>query len=180
MTVTYCAKIDVNVTAWQVITDGIKQGALPARFSVLADLASGTSDGQINLVYAVTETAKAASSTTTYDLTSLTYQGETINFAEVVLVAVYNKRTTALAYITVKPKAAAPFGLLAGSKGFWPADVAADNDQGDVVGPEGWFIKYDKVGVPAANGATDGLDIVCSAVAGDTNTWDILILGRAS
>lgn len=180
MTTTYTAKLDVNVTAWQVINDGIKAGTIPARFSVVADLASGTSDGQINLVYAVTETAKAASSTTSYDLTALTYQGETINFAEVVLIALYNKRTTALAYLTVKPSAAAPFGLLAGSKGFWPADVAGDNDQGDVVGPEGWFIKYDKVGVPAANGSTDGLQVVASAVAGDTNTWDLLILGRAS
>jgi len=176
------ASVLIDIKAREILSSGIKAGVIPASFYENFDLNNGTAVGSCDLWYATTTTAIAASATTQYDLAgTLTDSfGTVITFVEIVLIAIRNKRTTALANITLKPGAATPFGCLAAGKGFWPADIAADNDQGNVVGPEGWVVLYDKEGVPVGAGATDRLDVVTSAVVGATNSWDILIVGRSA
>jgi hypothetical protein len=106
--------------------------------------------------------------------------GGAVVFAEVCLIAVRNKRTTALAYLDVGPHATNGFGRLASSRGFWPADIAADADQGSIVAPDSWLILYNKDGVPVTAGTADILRVTTSAVVGSTNSWDILVLGRSA
>jgi hypothetical protein len=106
--------------------------------------------------------------------------GNVVQFAEVVLIALRNNRVDAGAYIQLAPAAANGFGRLASSKGFWPADIAADADQGNIVGPSAWLTLYDPTGVPVTAGTGDILSIITSATVGATNAWDILILGRSA
>ena len=179
---TVSAKVNLSIKALEVLNEGIKAGVIPASIIEDLDLRSGTADGQINLAYGTTATTVAASSTTGYDLAGALVDtfGKPITFAEVVLIALRNKRSTALAYITVGPAAANGFGALAGGKGFWVADIAADADNRSVVGPDSWMVLYDKVGVPVTAGTGDLLTVSTSAVVGDVNTWDLLILGRSA
>jgi hypothetical protein len=58
--------------------------------------------------------------------------------------------------------------------------IAADADQGNIVGPGAWLTLYDPTGVPVTAGTGDLLTITTSAVVGATNAWDILILGRSA
>lgn len=182
------AWFDIKVCAEMVRTEGPSVGHVKHLVSELVTMANGTADGKIDTCYYRHESAKAASSTTQYDLNaSLTDAfGQTKTFAEVVMIAVLNRRTTALAYLIVGPHTATPFGRLSANLGFWPADIAADNDQGEIVGPAlsdsepGMLILYDPTGVPAGAGATDIFSVICSAVVGATNEWDILILGRSA
>ena len=99
---------------------------------------------------------------------------------EVCLIAVRNKRTTALAYLDVGPHATNGFGRLVSSRGFWPADVGADADQGSIVAPDSWLVLYAKDGVPVTAGTGDMLRVTTSGVVGSTNTWDLLVIGRSA
>jgi len=170
------AIVKLTIEAREILSSAIKAGVVPSTVLEDLDLRNGTSDGQIDLAFARTETAKAASSTTTYALdgTVTDSYGIAITFAEVVLVLVRNRRTTALAWLQVGPNGANGFGVLNGNKGLW--NVAADRS---TVGPEGWYCAYDPVGV-VVDGTHSDLDVDCSAVAGATNSWDILILGRSA
>ena len=176
------ANIRIDITARDLLASGIKAGVIPLKFQVTTDLDNGTSDGKIDLAYGISETAKAASTIFSYDLTGslLDSFGAAVNFVEVCLIALRNNRTTALAYLDVGPHATNGFGRLASSRGFWPADVAADADQGSIVAPDSWLVLYNKDGVPVGAGATDILRVTTSAVAGATNAWDLLILGRSA
>lgn len=170
------AKVTLTVEAFEVLNSGIKAGVIPSTFLEKMDLRSGTADGQIDLVYAVTTTAVAAGGTTEYDLDGVLEDsfGNVITFAEVNMIAVRNKRSTALAWLQVGPAAATGFGTLTANKGFWL--VATDRSN---VGPDSWLVLYDKVGVPVT-GALKDLAIDTSAVVGATNSWDLLILGRSA
>lgn len=177
------ARIRIDIVAQDLLSSGIKAGVVPIKFQETIDLLNGTSDGTIDLVYGVTESSKAASTIFPYDLVGVSLQdsfGTAVSFAEVVLIAVKNKRTTALAYLDVGPHATNGFGRLASSRGFWPADAAADADQGNIVAPDSWMVLYNKDGVPAGAGATDVLRVTTSGVAGATNSWDLLICGRSA
>ncbi len=177
------ATVQVNLTALQgLVNDGLNRGVIPAQMIIDLALANGTSDGQIDLCYAVYESGKAASTVFSYDLSgSLTNKvGASCVFAEVVLIAVWNKRTTALAYLDVGPHATNGFGRLSSSRGFWPADAAADADQGSIVAPDSWLILYNKDGVPVTAGTGDILRITTSGVAGSTNEWMLVVLGRSA
>lgn len=180
-------RIVMDVVGEQILAGAIAAGVIPARITEAIDLASGTSDGSIDLVYYQEKTGGAASTTTSYDLSGpLTNAfGEAVVFAEVVCIAIRNKRTTALAYLTVGPHATNGFGIISGSKGFWGAAIGSGG--GNIVGPaisspgqDGWFVLYDPTGVPVTASTADILAVVTSGVPGSTNAWDILILGRSA
>lgn len=177
---TASARISLDIRAQELLSSGIRAGVIPSTFSVLLDLTNGTADGSCDLAYAASPSGIAASTTTDYDLAGALVDsfGTPLTFAEVCLIAVRNKRTTALAYLTVGSSDA--FGLLASSRGFWPADIGADGDQGSIVAPDSWLVLYQKDGVPVTAGTADGLKVVTSGVAGSINTWDILIIGRSA
>ena len=177
------ATVSVNVTGLQMLAaDGLNGGVIPAQFLIDMALANGTADGQIDLCYAVYESGKAASTVFSYDLSgALTNKvAAACVFVEVVLIAVRNRRTTALAYLDVGPHATNGFGRLSGSRGFWPADIGSDADQGSIVAPSSWLILYNRDGVPVTAGTGDILRITTSGVSGATNEWDLVVLGRSA
>ena len=167
---------------------GAKSGINQFKFRVNLDLLNGTLDGQIDRVYAKSEDAIAASATTSYDLlgTLKDLSGNNILFAEVCLIAIRNKRSTALATLIIGPHATNGFGKLVAGRGFWGATADVSNGSGNVIQPntaaggDGWVILYAPDGVPVANGASDILAVVASAVAGDVNAYDIVIAGRSA
>lgn len=179
---TASARINIDIQALDIINSGIVAGVIPAKFLQSFDLNTGTNDGQCDLVYAKTESSIAASTITSYDLSGslIGLNQASAVFAEVCLIAIRNKRTTALAYLDVGPHATNGFGKLSASRGFWPADIGADADQGSIVAPDSWLVLYNKDGVPVTAGSGDILRVTTSAVVGATNTWDILVIGRSA
>jgi hypothetical protein len=179
---TASARINIDLRAQELLASGIRAGVIPSTFSVVSDLTTGTSDGKIDLVFASTAASVSASTITSYDLAGSLVDsfGNVLTFVEVVLIAVRNKRTTALAYLDVGPHATNGFGRLASSRGFWPADIGADADQGSIVAPDSWLVLYNADGVPVTAATADILRVTTSAVVGATNSWDILILGRSA
>ena len=176
MAATPSARIKLSVLAWEVLTEGIKKGTVPSEVLEDLDLRNGTADGKIDLVYVVTETAKAASSTTTYALDGGVNDsyGDAITFAKVDLILLRNRRTTALAYLEMGPNVANGFGTKTLSRGFW-----ASQPDRSLVAPASWYCAYNKDGV-VVDATHSDLDITASAVVGDTNTWDLVILGRSA
>ena len=176
------ATVSLQITARDVLNSGLSRGVIPIQFAQVLELNNGLLDGQIDLAWSTTRVGVAASTTIDMDLHgALTDSfGNVVQFAEVVLIALVNNRADAGAYLLLAPTAAYPFGRLAAGKGFWPADIAADNDQGSVVGPNGWLCLYDPAGVPTTPGSTDKISITTSAVVGSTNAWSILVLGRSN
>ena len=176
------ASVNLSITARDVLTAGLKAGVIPIQFATAVDLNNGLANGQIDLAWTASRVSMPASATTNMDLHgALTDSfGNTVQFHEVVLIALRNNRTTALANLTLAPGSSNGFGRQAGGLGFWPADIAADGDQGNVCSPGGWLVLYAADGVPVTAGTADILSITTSAVAGDTNAWDILVLGRSA
>jgi hypothetical protein len=182
------AKITLDITASNILSAGINAGAIPAKFRAMLDMNSGTSEGQIDLVYAKSESGKTASSTTSYDLAAgvLDIYGSAMTMVEVVLIAIKNKRQTAQATLSIGPHATNGFGALASGRGFWTAAIGSGG--GNIVMPastttadrESWVVMYSEQGVPVTAGTGDVLAVVCSAVSGDINAWDILVLGRSA
>lgn len=115
----------------------------------------------------------AASTTTVIRLfgTLLDSSGATIDWATVNLVIVQNRRvaTDVGAFVLVGPDVTNGFG----APGFW-AD-ASDRSQADPGGS--LVVLYSEAGVPVADGATDEIAVITSAVAGSTNVFDVLIAG---
>jgi hypothetical protein len=179
---TATASVSLQITARDVLASGLKAGVIPIQFNNILELNNGLLDTQIDLAWSASRVAMPASATTNMDLHgALTDSfGNTVQFHEVVLIALRNNRVDAGAYLLLAPAAANGFGRLTSSKGFWPADVGADTDQGNIVGPTSWLCLYDPTGVPTAVGTADILAITTSAVVGSTNAWDILILGRSA
>ena len=176
------ASVNLSITARDVLNTGLKAGVIPIQFATAVELNNGLLDSQIDLAWSASRVGMAAGGTTNMDLHgALTDSfGNTVQFAEVVLIALRNNRADAGAYLLLAPAAANGFGRLAASKGFWSADIAADFDQGNIVGPSSWLCLYDPTGVPTTPGSVDVLSITTSAVVGATNAWDILILGRSA
>lgn len=177
MGTTFSATVRLDIFFREVLSGALRTGGVLEQSLVEAlDLAPGTLDGQINAAFAKTETGIGASVTTTYDLIGSlkSSDGTTLNFDEVVLVAIRNRSSTAANFLLVGPASPNGFGALAGSAGFWNA--AADRN---VVCADGdsWTVMYSKVGVPATAGIADLLAVI-TAGGTSANTWDILILGR--
>lgn len=177
------ASISLNITARDVLNSGLAKGVIPMTFAQVLELSNGLTDSSIDLAWSATVTGGAASTTTSYDLVGTALKdkfGAPVSFAEVVLIAIRNNRTDAGAYLTVGPHATNGFGRLSGGKGFWVADLAADGDQGSVVGPSSWYVVFDPAGVPTVAGTGDILAVTTSGTVGSTNAWDILVLGRSA
>lgn len=176
------ASVSLQITARDVLSSGLSRGVIPIQFAQVLELNNGLADANIDLAWSVTRIGMPASATTNMDLHgALTDSfGNVVQFAEVVLIALVNNRADAGAYLLLAPAAANGFGRLAAGKGFWPADIAADGDQGSIVGPSSWLCLYDPTGVPTTAGTVDILSITTSATVGATNGWSILILGRSA
>ena len=176
------ASVNLSITARDVLNTGLKAGVIPIQFATAVELNNGLADGQIDLAWSTSRVGMAAGGTTNMDLSgALTDSfGNVVQFVKVVLIALRNNRTTALANITLAPGSSNGFGRLAAGLGFWPADIGADADQGNVCSPGGWLVLYAADGVPVTAGTGDILSITTSAVAGSTNAWDILVLGRSA
>jgi hypothetical protein len=182
---TYNASVAIELVLNEIVQSGIKNGLIPSRFLQSMQLATGTSDGQINVGYYKIETGIGASATTVYDLVgSLTdATGTTLNFDEVVLIAMRNLSGTAANYLTLGPDATAGFGVVASNKGFWVAALGSGGgsvlpaDYDSVTGRGSWLILHSLVGIPAATGSTDELSVVTQGGT-SANTWEILIFGR--
>ena len=176
------ASVNLSITARDVLNTGLKAGVIPIQFATAVELNNGLADGQIDLAWSTSRVGMAAGGTTNMDLSgALTDSfGNVVQFVKVVLIALRNNRTTALANITLAPGSSNGFGRLAAGLGFWPADIASDADQGNVCSPGGWLVLYAADGVPVTAGTGDILSITTSAVAGSTNAWDILVLGRSA
>jgi ribose/xylose/arabinose/galactoside ABC-type transport system permease subunit len=176
------ASVSLQITARDVLTSGLSRGVIPIQFAKVLELNNGLTDASIDLVFTATRVGMAASGTTTMDLHGGLQDsfGNTVQFAEVVLIALCNNRADAGAYLLLSPAALTPFGRLSASKGFWPADLGADADQGSIIAPLAWLCLCDPSGVPTVAGVTDTIAITTSAVVGATNGWSILILGRSA
>jgi hypothetical protein len=173
---TFSASVSLSILFREIISSGLKSGPVTTKLEELLDLHPGTTDGQINVAFAETKTGIGAAVTTVYDLIGSlkSTDGTTLNFDEVVLVAVRNKSTTAANYLMVGPDVSSGFGVLAANVGFW-----ADATDRTVVPADGdsWVVMYCKGGVPAAAGTTDELAVI-TAASTSNNTWDIIVLGR--
>ena len=168
--------LDIAIRDILTATVGSK-GVKEHRYQAILDLANGTADGQINKVYSKVETGIGASVTTVRDLVgSLTdEEGSTLNFDEVVLLAVRNLSSTAANYLSIGPDATAGFGVVASNRGFF-AD-ASDRLTLPADGGDAWVVVYSKAGIPAAAATTDELAIITQS-ATSANTWELLVLGR--
>jgi hypothetical protein len=180
-------KIAVTIKAWEIIASGIKSGTIPSEFAAFIDVPTGTTDGACDVIYTKSESGKAASGTTSYDLTALvdTY-GTAITFAETFLIVLWNKRTTALATLSVGPHATNGHGVLSSGRGYWNAALGSGG--GNIVQPshatradlKSFLVLHNVDGVPVVNGSTDVLAVTTSAVSGDTNAWDLMVVGRSA
>lgn len=134
-----------------------------------AEYANGTAASQADRVYS--ETASIDSGTPRQldlrgTLTSV-LTGDTINFAEVVLVCVHNKSTTSGETLTIG----------AGSNP-WITWLGASGDS-VVIGPGGLLCVSSPVDGWATTASTGDILTITSSAAGGIST-DILILGRSS
>lgn len=183
MSTTVLGKVVLTVEASQFISAGIASGAIPARIAVDLNLSNGTSNGQIDLCYFKTETGKAASGTTAYDLagTLTNYEGTTLAFAEVCLIAVRNKGTAAANRIQCGP--GDDFGVEGSNVGFWSANTWRATVNADYVDGNpnsgSWLVMYSHAGVPVTAGTADDFSVFTQS-GSSLNTWDILILGRSA
>lgn len=174
---TVSGKINLSVLAREVLSAGISKGVIDREFTSLLDLPTGTADNNINKCYAKRETGIGAT-TTVYDLigTLTDEDGATINFDEVVLIAVRNLSTTAANYLTIGPDASAGFGAVSGNKGFWSAALGSGGGSVCAADGDSWVVMHSKGGVPAVAATSDELSVITTGAS--LNTWDILILGR--
>lgn len=177
MSATYGGSVSLDVLFNEVIAPGnFGGGTLQKHFLFLRDLPNGTSDDQINVAWAKTESGIGSAVTTVYDLIGVltNTEGTVVNFDEVVLIAIRNRSSTAANWLSVGPDVSNGFGVVASNKGFW-----ADATDRTVLPADGdsWVVLYCKGGVPAAAGSTDELAVITQSGT-SSNTWDILILGR--
>jgi len=141
-------------------------------------LASGSVVGEIDCFAYVSASSIAASTTVNYDLRAITdssgLTGEQ-EFASIQAIIVKNTRTTALAWLKFGPKdgtnGALILGLPTANRGLFNAGTDRV-----VIPPGGVVALYSGEIIPTSATFKDVL-ITTSAVVGDTNSWEMLILG---
>jgi len=177
MSNTVSSKIDLSIHTRQVLSDGLEAGTISEKFLVSLDLKNGATSGKIDAAYSAQATAIAASTTTSIDLVAGINDpfGTAISFATVNLIAIRNLRSTAGAYLDVGPHATHGFGL-SETEGPWIAALGSGG--GNRIGPSGWFVFYSVAGVACTGGESDILATITSAIAGSTNSWDLVVLGQ--
>jgi hypothetical protein len=184
MASTMKATVQFSIRGAEVVSDGPLKGVNRRELELFLDMANGTSDGECDLVYSDQKTGIGASVTTVYDLdTSLAdLSGGALDFAEVVLIAIRNRSSTAANYLLIGPDATNGFGVVASNKGFW-ADASDRNvvpaDFNSQDGDGSWVILHSRGGVPVAAGSTDELAVITQGGT-SSNTWDLLIIGRSA
>lgn len=174
------ALADIKIVFNEIYSNGVNNPVnLPSEFRELLEYANGSSAGQVNLCVLITESGKAASGNTDYDLRALADDGTkgTVSFSAIHLIAFKNKRTTASALLLLGPKDGtngvgikdAPTAGL----GFWNAGTER------IVVPQGGFVILQSDTAIPVNATYKDLRVSTSAVSGDTNSWDLMILGRS-
>jgi hypothetical protein len=173
------ARVNIDISARETYSNSGKRAVIDKQFQAFYDLANGTSNGAIDTSYHEIITGIGASTTTVRDLVgSLTDEaGNTLTFAEVVLIACRNLSSTAANVLEIGPDATSGFGVLSSNKGFWKD--ASDRNVLPADGGKSWLILYSDAGVPAAAGSTDELAIITQSGT-SANTWELLILGRSA
>lgn len=178
MATTIRGNVRMNVEFFEIISNGPTAGALPSRINEVLNLSNGTSNGQIDLAYAARATGIGSSATTVYNLNGdsnfTDTEGNQIDFAEVVLIAVKERTGTAANVLQVGPDATNGFGVLASNVGFW-----ADASDRSVVPANSWYVTYCEAGVPVTDASTDELAIITGGSASNA-AWDLIILGRSA
>jgi len=175
---TFKANVNIDIVLNEIVQNGIQSGPIPSRFLEAFPLMTGTADGQINKGHYHREVNIGSAVTTQYDLVGgiTDFCGNTVNFDEVVLIAIKNLSSTPANYLTIGPAATAGFGVVSSNVGFWAAAIGSGG--GNIIPADGgsWTIFHCYGGVPAVAGTTDKLAVVTQATTG--NTWDIIIIGR--
>jgi hypothetical protein len=136
--------------------------------------ATGTSDGQINLVWS-DRIALAASGTTTLDLAGgLTDAfGHTLTFTVIKLLIVRNRNIVAGDNLKVGPAASN------GWVGFWLDATDRNLVKAGIAGHPGLLILYEPAGIAVTGGTGDNL-IITELGAANTLNYDILIAGEGT
>lgn len=177
MSVTYSARVALDILFQQVITSGnLVSGPLEGHFRELFDItpAAGTM-----VCYAKSETAIGAT-TTVYDIIgslSAVDGSATLSMARVYLIAIKNRGTSATQYLTIGPDATNGFGAISANTGFWAAALGSGG--GTVVAADGysWAVHYNKTGIAAVAATSDEVSVVTT---GTGNAWDILFIGATA
>jgi hypothetical protein len=158
--------------------DGQPIASLPVGISSALKLPNGEAVGEINAVAFIRAENIAASANTDYDLRALTdstgLTGEQ-EFASVSAIVLRNRRSTALAWLKFGPKDGTNGALILGSPTAGKGLFNAGTDR-LVIPPNGIAVLYSGEAIPTSATFKD-LRVTASAVTGDTNAWDLLILG---
>lgn len=178
--VSLSATLDLAVSARLLYRPGNGQpiSSLPVGISSAIKLPNGDAVGEVNAAAYIRAEGVAASANVDYDLRALTdstgLTGEQ-EFASVTAVVLRNRRSTALAWLKLGPKDGTNGALIIGSPG---ANKGLFNSGTDrlVVPPNGLAVLYSGEAIPLSATFKD-LRVTCSGVTGDTNAWDLLILG---
>lgn len=166
----------LDLIAKDAFTAENEAGTVENRIRELSTYAFGTSDGQINLLFADRRTNLAASADEDLDLAGgLTdVAGTTLTFVEIDLIAVRNRRTTAGDTMTIGPGAANGFD------GPW-----SDASDRTIIEPAlnatqfGWAVFLNPRGWAVTAGTGDLLNVAETGTANAIN-YDIILAGRTA
>lgn len=141
---------------------------------VLFPWTTGTSNGQINLVWSDRGTM-AASGTNTIDLAGgiTDPYGHTLTFTTVKLLIVRNRNVAAGDTLRVGPAGSA------GWVGFWADASDRSLVRAGIAGQPGLLICYDPIGIDVTATTADSLSII-EAGGANTGNYDILIAGEGT
>jgi len=178
--VSLSATLDLAVAARLLYRpgDGQNIASLPVVVSSAISLPNGASAGKVDCAAYIKAENIAASANTDYDLRALTdstgLTGEQ-EFASVSAIVIKNTRSTALAWLKFGPKDGTNGALILGSPTAGKGLFNAGTDR-IVIPPNGIAVLYSGEAIPTSATFKD-LRVTASGVTGDTNGWEMLILG---
>lgn len=178
--VSLSATLDLAVSARLLYRpgDGQNIASIPVDVSTKLSLPNGEAVGEVNAAAYIKAADVAASASVDYDLRALTdstgLTGEQ-EFASVSAVVIKNTRATALAWLKFGPKDGTNGALILGSPTANRGLFNAGTDR-LVIPPNGIAVLYSGEAIPTSATFKD-LRVTASGVTGDTNGWEILILG---
>lgn len=174
------ARLSLNVKTTLIYSpgDGQPNARIPVELLENVKLPHGEAAGEVNLCAYVRAVDVAASTNVDYDLRALddsTGLQNGAEFASVSAIVLRNNRDTALAGLKIGPKDGANGVGILGSPAAGKGLFNAGTDR-IVVPPGGFVVLYAGEAFPTSATFKD-LRVSTSAVAGDVNGWDLLILG---
>lgn len=164
--------ISVSVFAQRSITATSKETTRTIRRAKSLAYIYGLGDDQITHIF-LDRTTVSASSTNSYDLDSLTYEGETVSFARIHAIYVDNENATASNVIRVQP-GYIPFDAWIG--GTDPYVIVRGKSGGTNNQPGIFFLGCADTDGYALAGANEALDIVNPG--GTDVIYSIVLLGQ--